>query len=253
VWFNSRTIEHEWVILLVEKGGLPMITRVVSLTIILVSQAVPHQADGQDGAHGPPVTEVEVVNEPLGITGVVDVNQPVEITGAVEVTNLPENEPMDVPRFQLVGFTSQTYDGNLGSAFGFTQKCQVEFPGSRWCSFDEARQTTSIPEGLSGRAWIFRSGTGRCDDWTSNDPEFFCRGGIFNAPPDPEGEHACRTDTSKGTCVGRGMTCEANGCCGAGSFVEKTASGDTVDATGGTSSRAFCDEAISLACCALVP
>lgn len=57
-------------------------------------------------------------------------------------------------RFQLVGFTTATYDGNLGGPFGFTQSCQAEFPGSRWCTHDEIEQTTTIPPDLVGEAWV---------------------------------------------------------------------------------------------------
>ena len=49
----------------------------------------------------PPVSPVEVVNEPLQVTGTVEVtNQPVEVTGAVEISNLPQ--PTTPARFQLV-------------------------------------------------------------------------------------------------------------------------------------------------------
>ena len=71
----------------------------------------------------PPVSPVEVVNEPLQVTGTVEViNGPVEVTGAVEVSNLPQ--PSSPPRFQLVGFTSATFTGDTG-VLGFTLGCQA--------------------------------------------------------------------------------------------------------------------------------
>ena len=63
--------------------------------------------------------------------------------GVVEVTNLPEvqdvyvtNPPGAAPPagFQLVGFTSATYTGDMGGNFGVAKKCQLEFPNSRMCS-----------------------------------------------------------------------------------------------------------------------
>ena len=60
----------------------------------------------------------------------------------VEVTNLPAvqsvevvNAPTPAPPlgFQLVGFTSATFDGSQG-VLGFTLACQAEFPGSRMCT-----------------------------------------------------------------------------------------------------------------------
>ena len=77
--------------------------------------------------------KVEVINDPL----------------AVEVVN--PSPP--TARIQLVGFTAATYTGNMGGPFGVAQKCQLEFPNSRMCLRIEAQQTTTIPEGLAGRAW----------------------------------------------------------------------------------------------------
>ena len=95
------------------------------------------------GMTGP--SEVVVVNEPLAV----DVtNDPL----AVEVTNpAPASPPL---RWQLVGFTTATYTGAMGGFFGVTQKCQLEFPNSRMCTIIEVEQTTSIPSGLVGQAWV---------------------------------------------------------------------------------------------------
>jgi hypothetical protein len=87
--------------------------------------------------------QVEVVNEPLQVTGAVEVtNEPVEVTGAVEVSNLPQ--PTVPARFQLVGFTSATYTGDSG-VLGLTLACQDEFPASRMCNSVEVMETTTIP------------------------------------------------------------------------------------------------------------
>ena len=84
--------------------------------------------------------QVEVINDPL----------------MVEVVNpAPPSPPV---RWQLVGFTSATYTGTMGGNFGVTQKCQLDFPNSRMCSIEEAVATTSIPSGLSGRAWSHAQG-----------------------------------------------------------------------------------------------
>jgi hypothetical protein len=57
-------------------------------------------------------------------------------------------------RFQLVGFTSETYTGDQG-VFGFTLACQAEFPDSRFCTVEDVVETTVIPENLpTDLAWI---------------------------------------------------------------------------------------------------
>ena len=85
----------------------------------------------------------------------------------VEVTNLPEVQAVEVGRFQLVGFTDMTYVGNLGGWFGATEKCQVDFAGARICTFDEARNTTTLPvlPVVATLAWI---GNG-CASWVKTD------------------------------------------------------------------------------------
>jgi hypothetical protein len=54
---------------------------------------------------------------------------------------------------QLVGFTEAQQPGN-GRLFGLTRACQAEFPGSRVCSSVEVLETTEIPSGLEGNAWV---------------------------------------------------------------------------------------------------
>ena len=102
----------------------------------------------------PPVREVEVVNFP----------DPQNVAGEVEVTNLPEVQDVnvvngapsscEVRRVQLVGFTSTAYTGNLGGVLGSTQKCQLDFPGSRMCTQAEIQQTTDLPDSIADLAWM---------------------------------------------------------------------------------------------------
>ena len=87
-------------------------------------------------AHAQAPKKVEVVNPVL----------------AVEVVN--PTPPAPAARFQLVGFTSATYTGNMGGYLGVTQKCQLEFANSRMCTNIEVEQTTSIPSGLVGQGWV---------------------------------------------------------------------------------------------------
>ncbi len=131
---------------------------------------------------------VEVTNQPAvqEVTGSVEVsNQPLvqQISGEVAVTNQPAvqdvfvtNPPSPVavppaPRFQLVGFTEATYQGDA-TLFGLTGACKVDFPASRMCSSVEILET-SDPDaavGLVDRvAWVrpVLAGDGRYDASTS--------------------------------------------------------------------------------------
>ena len=69
----------------------------------------------------------------------------------------PEGSPGDPapapPRFELVGFTSDTFQGDQG-VLGFTLACQAEFPGSRMCDTQEIFKTVNVPPGLVGDAWV---------------------------------------------------------------------------------------------------
>ena len=102
------------------------------------------------------------------------------VTGTVEVINLPEvqdvyvvNPPDPAPaiqdvfvtnpstgggncegRFQLMGFTTETYTGNMGGHLEVTLKCQLEFPGSRMCTSEEYANSATALSGESGFAWI---------------------------------------------------------------------------------------------------
>ena len=104
--------------------------------------------DDDDDRRRPRPKLVEIFNEPL----------------MVDVLNPPVY-------WQLVGFTSATYKGKMGGIFGVTQKCQLEFTNSRMCLLDEVADTTSIPSGLSGEAWVNTIITGSsssCGVWQSN-------------------------------------------------------------------------------------
>lgn len=123
--------------------------------------------------------EVEVVNTPL----------------EVEVVNPPPTPPP--PRWQLVGFTAQTYSGDVGGPFGATRMCQMEFPGSRVCTRAEVRQTTTLPVSLAGQARIAEEGGGGdCADWSR---EF-----ANNGPP--------LSETCSRRIDARGVTLQGEGC-----------------------------------------
>jgi hypothetical protein len=173
----------------------------VSLTLAATSFA-------QQQAPGPPVWDVFVTNDPL------DVN----------VTNPPTAV---APRWQLVGFTTATYGGNMGGHFGVTAKCQLDFANSRMCTLEEVAATTSIPGGLTGEAWAH----GIPVDTSSN---------IFSANMRRATEEVghvsnnCGGWTFASDSVAQGTTVEANGVVGDGNLCQ----------TPGP---------LPIACCALVP
>ena len=56
--------------------------------------------------------------------------------------------------FQLVGFTTQTFDGSRG-ILNLTLACQNEIPASRICTADDVRLTINVPQAPgAGFAWI---------------------------------------------------------------------------------------------------
>ena len=167
----------------------------------------------------PPVDQVEVINQPIEVTGAVEVtNEPlsVEITNepvAVEVVNPPPASPP--VRWQLVGFTTATYTGAMGGHFGVTRKCQLEFPNSRMCSLEEVAITTTIPDGLNGVAWVH---------------------------PQPT--------TLSTVLIASGISTDRSNC----NFWRSVGSGgQIVGADGVTATRDSCTESYPIACCALVP
>ncbi|MDP1920654.1 MAG: hypothetical protein Q8L14_30705 [Myxococcales bacterium] len=58
------------------------------------------------------------------------------------------------PTVALSGYTTQTYNGNLGGYVGANAKCRVQFPGSFFCTdpdYFEARSAVAPP---AGGAWV---------------------------------------------------------------------------------------------------
>jgi hypothetical protein len=116
-------------------------------------------------------------------------------------------------RFQLVGFTASTHQGDAG-VLTFTRACQEEFgPGARMCRVDEALETVVVPEDLE-------FGPSTDDAWAR--PEF-----------DPTTDVNCRgwAQLFRGQFPLHGTT--INRLCQRSIFLE-------------------CREEISVACCALV-
>lgn len=129
-----------------------------------------------------------------------------------------------VPRFQLVGFTTATFTGGQG-VLGFTLACQQQFANSRMCTSLEILETTKVPAGLAGEAWVR--------------PSF--APGANNV-----------MDASGISSDGLGLTCFG------WSLGLNGISGLVVDGAGRfhTSvfqSLSYCDSARAVACCALVP
>jgi hypothetical protein len=157
----------------------------------------------------PPVKEVEVVNFPAvqEVSGAVEVTNddtnPVEIVGEVEVTNLPASS--GPARFQLVGFTTATYSGNLRGHFGATDKCQLEFADSRMCTEQEVRETTTIPSGLVGDGWanpLLDSSSLNCVSWTEGSHEVQTGTIVLaNGTSESRGDHFCLQEKSIACCA----------------------------------------------------
>ena len=140
--------------------------------------------------------QVEVINDPL----------------AVEVVNPPA--PAAV-RWQLVGFSSGSING-LAGYLGLSLTCQQSFPESRVCTSLEVMDTTTIPSGLLGDAWVR--------------PHFVSGG-------------SSSVDASGVKGDSRALTCSGWG---------EGRTGLTVNATGAFGLLS-CAGPIVVACCALVP
>lgn len=173
----------------------------------------------------PPPRRVVVTNFP----------NPQNVAGAVEVTNLPAVQDVNVvntppsgsARFQLVGFTAAQFNGAQG-VLGFTLACQQEFPRSRMCSSLEILETTTVPSGLVGDAWVRPSPEGLGGAWSD----------VSGAGPASPADLTCR-----GWSLATPMT---------------QPGGLVVDAAGRFSvgtypTGPYCDTPHSVACCALVP
>ncbi len=116
-------------------------------------------------------------------------------------------------RFELVGFTLDTIFADVGF-LGLTSACQVDFPESRVCSTREIAETTAVPPGLSGFAWVIPVGG-------DNDPVF-------------DGALSVRTCFSDGPFTSR----NANN------------AGTVIDADSGSMTTRPCNVARPVACCA---
>ncbi len=122
-------------------------------------------------------------------------------------------------RFQLVGFTTQTFLGGAG-VLGFTLACQAEFPASRMCTSQEVLETVTVPTNLIGDAWVRPS-----------------------YEPSPEVQldaSGVATNVILPTCGS--WTASVNG-----------PTGLTVDSVGGFRANQLCAVARAVACCAMVP
>ena len=122
----------------------PLIVIALALVAVLLQPAPANPA----GA----AKQVEVTNFP----------DPQTVAGSVAVTNLPAVQDVNVTnplivagvvpvRFQVVGFSSATFD--FTGMLGMSALCRASFPHSRVCLDVEIADTTSWPEGLAGIAW----------------------------------------------------------------------------------------------------
>ena len=134
------------------------------------------QAELQEAQRAPAERFVTVSNFPKvqTVDGTVNVgNLPAvqAVTGTVAVSSIPAAP--SAKRFQFVGFTTQTYDGDQGGFFGTTVACQLEFPNSRMCTRDEYLDTTTLPDvsNLPNAGWIDSESAisnNTCFGWTDN-------------------------------------------------------------------------------------
>lgn len=80
------------------------------------------------------------------------------VTGLVATLGLVCGHVSVAKRFQLVGFTTETFLGDAG-VFTFALACQTEFPASRMCASEEVLDTVVIPEISAERAWVHPEGS----------------------------------------------------------------------------------------------
>lgn len=119
--------------------------------LALAIVATPGATFASGKAFGKEPRKVEVVNEVEVF--VVNPAAPPAVQD-VFVTNPSGGGCSSPPRFQLVGFTSvQRSCADIGIRT-FQETCQAEYPGSRMCTSAEILETTAIPTGLSGEAFV---------------------------------------------------------------------------------------------------
>ena len=132
--------------------------------------------------------------------------------------------PLPEARFQLVGFTPTLLTGGAG-VLGFTLECQKEFDGSRMCTSVEVMETTVVPSGLVGDAWVR--------------PTFSPFGG---------GEPVTNSLDASGLARGSNtLTCSG------WSLSVSDRSGLAVESGGSFTVNVSCSDPRPIACCALVP
>ncbi|MGE3458352.1 MAG: collagen-like protein, partial [Kofleriaceae bacterium] len=134
--------------------------------------------DGAPGALGPAgpqgVPGPHGAAGAIGLPGAIGATGPAGQPGAQGPRGLSGGEDLHVA---FVGYTAQTYPGNLGGRSGANAICTAEFPGSRFCTDWEIDQAS--PPGIAGGAWIDLGNsensrmfhgqlTAVCDRWTSS-------------------------------------------------------------------------------------
>ncbi|MDD5377140.1 MAG: hypothetical protein PHH16_03415 [Candidatus Gracilibacteria bacterium] len=151
----------------------------------------------------------------------------------------------------FAGFTTNTYDGNMGGVPGANAKCAAEFPGSRIanlseikCSLPQAVWINDLPSGILS-AWS----DSHCYGWTSN--SFSLSFNPYGAAVSPTGFGLIATNPTRywmvSTCnLKHALACVYNpisGSCGTANgktYTTTTAYGsDTQCANGTASSTAF--------------
>ncbi len=165
------------------------------------------------GASADRLKKVKVVNLPevQEVTGAVEVtNLPEvqEVTGAIEVINLPDVQAVEIVnpvtptpmRFQLVGYTQATYQGDA-TPFGLTRACQAEFPESRLCSSVEIMETVD-PDAAVGLA--------NGPAWTQPSYAYSTGSIAFDASGRRLG-NTIQSNCSHWTSAGHGLTVDENG------------------------------------------
>jgi len=129
---------------------------------------------GATGPSGPPGAQ-----GPTGSTGPQGPAGPQGVPGPVGPALYLDGGVATLPGPRFVGFTTATYNANLGGNMGANAKCQAQFPGAQFCSITDYRaaevdSTTTVPPGTG--AWVdasrtvagYRDSASYCSSWTSN-------------------------------------------------------------------------------------
>jgi hypothetical protein len=160
--------------------------------------------------------------------------------GAVFLSQLPaaavKPTPV-VPRFQLVGFTDDTFQGNKG-VLGFTLECQKVFAGSRMCSSREIIETVTVPQlpQPPAAAWVRPSFEG-----LASTPSNFATSADPVIALDASGQRNLPED----------LNCESWNSSDHHEY--GLATGADAEGQSAIFGNAPCDELFRVACCAVVP